>query len=311
MPTSIRQRIPGAVDKATALTSPETAAADQRRQRLAAQHRYGARRQQDDGAARATTAIEFGAVRRRSPSHAPDLPVARLPLSTTTAASPALIDERADRRLSQPLHRRRQRAQRRDRQPAIRQWPGGGQGALLSSSLERSANYSVYVENRSTCCRNSRWSAAGQFLFAARDRRDRFFSNGDQSGSTRFSLFSPKAGFIWDVDPAWQVFGNVSRSVEVPSFGEGSGFPAPTIPFTSLKPQTAIDLRDRHARPAARPHLGHRGLSRRYSQRAAVHLRALRQLQRHQRRQDRSSGRRSGRRRRHRQRHAGARAGAG
>ena len=49
---------------------------------------------------------------------------------------------------------------------------------------------------------------------------------------------------LWDVDPTWQVFGNISRSAEVPSFGESVSpnflNPTfPTIPFFLIKPQVA------------------------------------------------------------------------
>jgi iron complex outermembrane receptor protein len=49
---------------------------------------------------------------------------------------------------------------------------------------------------------------------------------------------------LWDVDPAWQVFANISRSAEVPSFGESvaPNFLSPnfpTIPFFDIQAQTA------------------------------------------------------------------------
>jgi iron complex outermembrane receptor protein len=71
-----------------------------------------------------------------------------------------------------------------------------------------------------------------------------FSLNGDVPGRGTFSLWSPKVGLLWDVDPAWQVFGNISRSAEVPSFGESVApnflNPTfPTIPFFDIKPQTA------------------------------------------------------------------------
>ncbi|NWM64831.1 TonB-dependent receptor, partial [Escherichia coli] len=71
-----------------------------------------------------------------------------------------------------------------------------------------------------------------------------FSLNGDVDGRSTFSLWSPKVGMLWQVDPTWQVFGNISRSAEVPSFGESTG-PSfsdpnnPVIPFYLIKPQTA------------------------------------------------------------------------
>ena len=73
-----------------------------------------------------------------------------------------------------------------------------------------------------------------------------------QSGATEFRIWSPKAGLLWNIDPTWQVFGNVSRSAEVPSFGESSSGPGiPIIPFTSIRPQiaTTYEIGTRMKRP--------------------------------------------------------------
>ena len=79
-PTTSMQRIPGSVTKSVALSSPKTAAATQRRQRLAAQHRHLAPRQQD-GVRLAPTHHRRGRrLSGRPPPDASDLPVARLPL---------------------------------------------------------------------------------------------------------------------------------------------------------------------------------------------------------------------------------------
>ena len=76
------------------------------------------------------------------------------------------------------------------------------------------------------------------------------------TAAAHFSLWSPKAGLLWDVDPTWQVFGNISRSAEVPSFGE-SVSPNflnpnyPTIPFFLIRPQiaTTYEIGTRGKRP--------------------------------------------------------------
>lgn len=116
----------------------------------------------------------------------------------------------------------------------------GQKGALRSSSIDRSKNTSAYVEDSFYFLPNVAAIAGTQFLYATRNRQDRFLSDGDQSGATRFNLWSPKAGLLWQIDPTWQAFANVSRSAEVPSFGESSIGPGiPTIPFTSIRPQIA------------------------------------------------------------------------
>lgn len=115
---------------------------------------------------------------------------------------------------------------------------GGYKGALLSSSLDKSKNTSVYVEDSFYFLPNVAAIGGTQFLYATRDRTARFGAT--SSGSTEFNLWSPKAGLLWDIDPTWQAFANVSRSAEVPSFGESAIGPGiPTIPFTSIRPQTA------------------------------------------------------------------------
>ncbi|MBI5130471.1 MAG: TonB-dependent receptor [Rhodopseudomonas palustris] len=128
----------------------------------------------------------------------------------------------------------------------------GQKGALASSSLDKSTNTTFYIEDSFYVLRNVALVAGTQFLHATRDRKDRFLSDGDGSGSTKFDLWSPKAGLLWDIDPTWQAFGNISRSAEVPSFGESSsGMGIPTIPFTSIRPQraTTYEIGTRGRRP--------------------------------------------------------------
>lgn len=129
---------------------------------------------------------------------------------------------------------------------------GGQKGALTSSSLDSSKNISVYAENSFYFLPTVAAVVGTQLLYATRSRRDRFLSDGDQSGSTSFNLWSPKGGLLWNIDPTWQAYANVSRSAEVPSFGESSqGVGIPTIPFTSILPQraTTYEIGTRGRRP--------------------------------------------------------------
>jgi iron complex outermembrane receptor protein len=123
---------------------------------------------------------------------------------------------------------------------------GGQKGALLSSSLDRSRNTSIYVEDSFYFLPNVAAIGGTQFLYATRDREARF---GSKSGSTEFNLWSPKGGLLWDIDPTWQAFANISRSAEVPSFGESSA--APAIPFWLIQPQiaTTYEIGTRGKRP--------------------------------------------------------------
>ncbi|KAA0072696.1 TonB-dependent receptor [Tardiphaga sp. P9-11] len=129
---------------------------------------------------------------------------------------------------------------------------GGQKGALTSSSIDRSKNTSVYAENSFYVLPSVALIGGTQFLYATRNRQDRFLSDGDQSGATEFNLWSPKGGVLWNIDPTWQAYANISRSAEVPSFGESSNGPGiPTIPFTSIRPQraTTYEIGTRGRRP--------------------------------------------------------------
>jgi len=121
---------------------------------------------------------------------------------------------------------------------------GGFKSTPTSSLLQKPENYSAYAENSFYFVPNVAFIAGTQYLFAVRDQFVNFSTNGDVNGRSTFSLWSPKVGMLWQVDPTWQVFGNISRSAEVPSFGE-SVAPnflnpgLPTIPFFLIKAQTA------------------------------------------------------------------------
>ncbi len=82
-----------------------------------------------------------------------------------------------------------------------------------------------------------------------RDRRDRFLQNGDQSGSRSYDIFSPKVGVLWDVDAVrGRCSRNVSRSAEVPSFGENT-FATPASSTVDAQTATTYEIGTRGRRP--------------------------------------------------------------
>lgn len=125
--------------------------------------------------------------------------------------------------------------------------PGAVKGRLTRDEVWTAQNHSIFAENSFFVMPNLALVAGGHFLHAVRKQRDRFFNdnlvafvpdtNLDDSGSRTFNLFSPKAGLVWDVDRAWQVFANVSHSAEVPSF-DANTFTSPAA--SSVNAQTAI-----------------------------------------------------------------------
>jgi iron complex outermembrane recepter protein len=99
---------------------------------------------------------------------------------------------------------------------------GAVKGPLAASMADTSRNLSLYGEDSLFVAPNLALVAGLQYLHARRDRRDRFLTDGNQSGAKSYDLWSPRAGILWDVDASWQIFGNVSRSAEVPTYDANS-----------------------------------------------------------------------------------------
>lgn len=128
--------------------------------------------------------------------------------------------------------------------------PGAVKGPLLTASLDKSTNFSAYAENSFYFLPDIAFVAGTQFLHATRERIVRF--GNVVGGRTEFDIWSPKFGLLWDIDPTAQVFANISRSAEVPSFGESVSGPGnPVIPFTSIQAQraTTYEIGTRGQRP--------------------------------------------------------------
>ena len=121
-------------------------------------------------------------------------------------------------------------------------------GPLVTDALWKSQNHSAYAENSFFVLPNFALIAGGQFMHAVRDQQDRFFSNGDQSGRRTWDIFSPRVGAIWDVDPTWQVFGNISRSAEVPTF-DANTFTSPISSSVDAQTATTYEIGTRGRRP--------------------------------------------------------------
>lgn len=109
---------------------------------------------------------------------------------------------------------------------------GAVKGDLTQSMVDKSKNLSIYAEDSLYVQPNLALIAGVQYLHATRDRRDRISTG---SGRQTFDLWSPKFGLLWDVQPDIQLFANVSRSAEVPSYDAGI-FSSPT---TVMKAQRA------------------------------------------------------------------------
>jgi len=100
---------------------------------------------------------------------------------------------------------------------------GGGHGARTQNMDQRSVNYSVYFEEQHYVAPKLALVGGGQFSHATRELEDKLLSDGDSSFDESFTAFSPKFGARYELNENVQIFGNVSRSFEPPSFGELSG----------------------------------------------------------------------------------------
>ncbi len=96
----------------------------------------------------------------------------------------------------------------------------GQRGALLSESHQTSLNADFYAQNVHYFAPTTALVLGAQLSHAVRDSEDRFPVPPDNSDRQDWTAFSPKVGLLWDIAPQTQVFANVSRSFEPPSFGE-------------------------------------------------------------------------------------------
>lgn len=97
---------------------------------------------------------------------------------------------------------------------------GGVAGNLLSAAKDSSDNLALYAENQFSLRPTLTLIAGVQYLDAKREREDRFEDATNTSGRKDYDLTSPKLGVIWRYAPDAQLFANVSRSGEAPTFGE-------------------------------------------------------------------------------------------
>lgn len=101
-------------------------------------------------------------------------------------------------------------------------------GALTNSFGLTAYNYETYAENRLHLTSELTAIAGLQYTYSKRKATDKLITlTGDESFNRSYSQFNPKLGAIYQLNPTAQVFANVSRSFEPPSFGELVNIPTP------------------------------------------------------------------------------------
>ncbi len=114
---------------------------------------------------------------------------------------------------------------------------GGKRGAKTLDIDETTVNYEVYAENQFYVAPDFALVTGFQAAHSRRKAEDDFLGDGDDSAKKNYTWLNPKLGFLWDAAPQIQLFGNLSRSVEPPSFSELNPSAAPG--FADLKAQKA------------------------------------------------------------------------
>jgi iron complex outermembrane receptor protein len=114
---------------------------------------------------------------------------------------------------------------------------GGHPGRLTASSSDRARTHTVTLQDTLHILPDLALVAGLQLGEAYRASRDRFLSDGDQSGSETYRFANPQIGLLWDAAPAAQVFANLAWATEPPTIGDLT--PLAARGFSALKAQRA------------------------------------------------------------------------
>jgi iron complex outermembrane receptor protein len=107
---------------------------------------------------------------------------------------------------------------------------GGNRGARTNKFDQVASNIEAYIEDRLRLDDKLTLVAGLQYTRAVRKSTDEFFAPGqDESFRQSYSGSSPKLGLLYQQSRSVQLFANLSRSYEPPSFGELTGGVSPNI----------------------------------------------------------------------------------
>ncbi|MCR2745393.1 TonB-dependent receptor family protein [Limnobacter parvus] len=98
--------------------------------------------------------------------------------------------------------------------------------ALNSYEDQHADNIELYGESRLHLTPRIQFITGLQWTHAGRETEDQFLSNGDSSYDRTYAQFSPKVGVLWQVKDNTQVYSNLSRAFEPPTFSETGAAPA-------------------------------------------------------------------------------------
>lgn len=107
--------------------------------------------------------------------------------------------------------------------------------SLRSDEDQKAHNMELYGESRLHLSNTLQWINGLQWTHAKRTADDQFLSDGDASYQRRYTQFSPKTGLLWQAADNVQLYGNLSRAFEPPTFSE-------TSPTRALEAQESTTL---------------------------------------------------------------------
>ncbi|MBD3837075.1 TonB-dependent receptor [Brevundimonas sp.] len=111
----------------------------------------------------------------------------------------------------------------------------GQAGALQADNLQKATGLDVFAEGRLFVTDRLALVAGGSFGQATRDYADHL--NPANDDSIDYDWFAPRLGLLWESEDGAQVFANVTRSVEPPTYG--ALVQAPLVGFTPVDAQDA------------------------------------------------------------------------
>ncbi|TLD69156.1 TonB-dependent receptor [Phragmitibacter flavus] len=121
----------------------------------------------------------------------------------------------------------------------------GERGFRFSNNEQESFNLDLYLENVHYLTDRVALSLGSQVSYARRENKDLVapsLTNPDNSDTQDWWGFSPKLGVLFDVTEQAQIYTNVSRSFEPPSFGELSASATGGAGLVELEAQTATSV---------------------------------------------------------------------
>jgi iron complex outermembrane receptor protein len=115
----------------------------------------------------------------------------------------------------------------------------GNHGAKTRDQMNKATNIGLYAEEQFSATEKLELVVGGRLQYVRRAIDDAFLGDGNSSGSIDYVDISPKFGFVWQVLPAVQVFGNASRAYEPPLLLEITSPGQLSSDLHLLNPQTA------------------------------------------------------------------------